>query len=139
VIAAVLLGVFAGWGCKKQPLPVQANDEVQCCFLVSYEGLNGQTIQDKQCKADPVCAKSGDADAEDVCKPLACKAGDINPYGLPGPGGSSTTVGNCSVDNTNTTLTPQGCADSGGGAGTDQPPPPRPVPGEGSGADSSGT
>lgn len=140
-VAALLAASLPG--CKKTPKPVNSNDGVRCCFLVPYEGLNGQTIEDPQCKTDLVCPKPGDENTDDVCKPLACKTGDVNPYGGPGPGGASVASGNCTVDSNPIEVIPDGCPvqDGGGdGAATDQPPPPPPpATGDASGADSSGT
>lgn len=118
---------------------MDAHDGVRCCFFVPYEGLNGQTISQSQCKVDLVCPKAGDKDTDDVCKPLACKTGDVNPYGVLGPGGASAVSGNCTVDSDPIQVIKDGCPveeGGAGGAGTDQPPPP---PGDASGADSTGT
>jgi hypothetical protein len=140
IVIAVLL--VASAGCKKKPVDVKPNDQVQCCFFVPYEGLNGQMIQAEQCRVELVCAQAGEVDTKDVCEPLACKTGDVNPYDTLGPGGASITVGNCTVDYGSTVVIPDGCPAEGSGArgmGTDQPLPPPPAPGEGSGADSTGT
>jgi hypothetical protein len=134
LFVAALAAAFAS--CKKTT-PVDADDGVRCCFLVPYEGLNGQTINQSQCKVDLVCPKPGDENTDDVCKPLACKTGDVNPYGIPGPGGASAVSGNCTVDLGPIEVIKDGCPMQEGGAGTDQPPPP--APGDASGADSSGT